>query len=73
MLAIIAPLFQNTPGLLGLSGGELPVAAGIVWLIIWTVYYKTIGQRLRAKHLAENPEAPDELPAFLQPDAVVDH
>jgi len=45
LLAIIAPLFQNTPGLLGLNGGELPVAAGILWLIIWTVYYKTIGQR----------------------------
>jgi L-asparagine transporter-like permease len=66
LLAIIAPLFQNTPGLLGLNGGELPVAAGIVWLIIWTVYYKTIGQRLRARHLAEHPEVADELPAFLR-------
>jgi L-asparagine transporter-like permease len=71
VLAIIAPLFQNTPGLLGLNGGELPVAAGILWLIIWTVYYKTIGEKLRAKHLAEHPETPDELPAFLKPEAIV--
>lgn len=63
-VAIIAPIFQNTPGLFGISGGALPVAAGAVWVAIWTVYYLTIAKRLRAKHLLEHPDAED-MPAIV--------
>jgi amino acid permease len=63
-IAIIAPIFQNTPGLWGISGGALPVVAGAVWVAIWTVYYMTIAKRLRAKHLLEHPDAED-MPAIV--------
>jgi amino acid transporter, AAT family len=63
-VAIIAPIFQNTPGLFGISGGALPVVAGAVWVAIWTVYYMTIAKRLRAKHLLEHPDAED-MPAIV--------
>lgn len=63
-VAIIAPLFQNTPGLFGISGGAMPVVAGALWVAVWTVYYLTIGRRLRAKHLAEHPDSED-MPSLL--------
>jgi amino acid transporter, AAT family len=63
-IAIIAPIFQNTPGLFGISGGAMPVVAGALWVAIWTAYYMTIGRRLRAKHLAEHPDSED-MPSIL--------
>jgi L-asparagine transporter-like permease len=63
-VAIIAPIFQNTPGLFGISGGAMPVVAGALWVAVWTVYYLTIGRRLRAKHLAEFPDSED-MPSLL--------
>jgi AAT family amino acid transporter len=63
-VAIVAPIFQNTPGLFGISGGAMPVVAGAVWVAIWSVYYLTIGRSLRAKHLAAHPDSED-MPAIL--------
>ena len=38
-LAIIAPIFQNTPGLFGINAGALPVVAGAIYMAAWTAYY----------------------------------
>jgi AAT family amino acid transporter len=48
LVAIIAPIFQNQPGALGINAGLLPVVAGAIWVAAWTVYYLLIGRRLAA-------------------------
>lgn len=64
LTAIIAPIFQNTPGLFGINGGALPVVAGAIWVAVWSLYYFTIGKSLRTKHIAEHPDSED-IPAIL--------
>jgi L-asparagine transporter-like permease len=54
-VALIAPIFQNTPGLFGISGGALPVVAGAIWVLGWTVYYLTLGRGYRRAAAAEQP------------------
>lgn len=48
LVAIIVPMFQNQPGALGINAGLLPVVGGVIWVAAWTVYYLTIGRRLKA-------------------------
>src|SRR5919198_1279422 len=48
LVAIIAPIFQNKPGALGINAGLLPVVGGCIWIAAWTVYYLAIGRRLNA-------------------------
>jgi L-asparagine transporter-like permease len=48
LVAIIAPIFQNQPGAFGINAGLLPVVGGVIWVAAWTVYYLTIGRRLKA-------------------------
>jgi L-asparagine transporter-like permease len=47
-VAVIAPIFQNTPGIGPISAGALPVVGGVLWMGIWTIYYLVYGRRLRA-------------------------
>jgi L-asparagine transporter-like permease len=50
LLAIIAPIFQNSPGLFGLNGGEVPVVAGAIWVAVWIIYFLTIGRHFQHGH-----------------------
>ena len=54
-VAIIAPIFQSTPGIGPIDAGALPVVAGAIWMAIWIGYYFAYGRRLRAA--AETAEA----------------
>jgi len=56
-VAMIAPIFQNTPGLFGLSAGALPVAGGILWMGIWIIYYFAYGRNLRSRTAADRAAA----------------
>lgn len=47
-VAMIAPIFQSTPGIGPIDAGALPVVAGAGWMLIWIAYYFLIGRRLRA-------------------------
>jgi L-asparagine transporter-like permease len=46
-VALVAPIFQNSPGLFGINGGALPVVGGAIWVALWSVYYLTLGRRYR--------------------------
>jgi histidine transporter len=50
LVAIIAPIFQNSPGLFGLNGGAVPVVAGAIWVAVWSVYFLTIGRHFEHGH-----------------------
>lgn len=52
-VAMIAPIFQATPGIGPIDAGALPVVAGAAWMLIWIVYYFAVGRRLRAKAALE--------------------
>jgi L-asparagine transporter-like permease len=67
-VAIVAPIFQNNPGALGINAGALPVVAGAVWMTIWTVYYLLIGRRLFQK---ATPVAPAEI-GTVAPASLID-
>jgi L-asparagine transporter-like permease len=68
LVAIIAPIFQNQPGLMGINAGLLPVLGGVIWVAAWTVYYLTIGRRLKAAAAAVQSAIPEaELPVRATP------
>lgn len=47
LTAIVAPIFQNNPGALGINAGLLPVVAGCVWMGVWSIYYAVAGRRFK--------------------------
>ncbi len=47
LVAIIAPIFQNNPGALGINAGLLPVVAGAIWIAVWSLYYLVAGRRFK--------------------------
>jgi amino acid transporter, AAT family len=55
-VAIIAPIFQNNPGILGINAGALPVVGGAIWMAIWIAYYFAYGRRLRIRAGTATPE-----------------
>jgi len=60
-VAVVGPIFQNSPGLFGINGGALPVVAGAIWVGVWSIYYLTLGRRYRraaASARLANPEVP---------------
>ena len=48
-VAMVAPVFQNQPGLFGINAGALPVVTGLLWMAIWATYYFAYGRRLRLR------------------------
>jgi len=49
LVAIIAPIFQNNPGMFGINAGLLPVVAGAVWVAVWSIYYVVVGRRFKRR------------------------
>ena len=62
-VAIVAPIFQNTPGIGPINAGALPVVAGAGWMAIWIIYYFAYGRRLRAAAAADTATAEEVQPA----------
>jgi len=58
-VAIIGPIFQNTPGLFGINGGALPVVAGAIWMAVWALYYLAVGRNFKHGHEYRAQTAPD--------------
>ncbi len=54
--AMIAPIFQNQPGLFGINAGALPVVGGGLWMAIWIIYYFAYGKNLRLRGAAERSQ-----------------
>jgi histidine transporter len=69
LVAIIAPIFQNSPGLFGLNGGAVPVVAGAIWVAVWVVYFLAIGRRFEHGHeyRARQAAAQDAVAAGVSP------
>lgn len=63
LVAIVAPIFQNQPGIFGINAGLLPVVAGGVWVTVWSIYYAVVGRRF--KRLSDDA-APSHTPSTDQ-------
>lgn len=59
LVAIIGPIFQNSPGPFGINSGALPVIAGAIWTVLWALYYLAIGRNFKhgAEYYASGVEA----------------
>ena len=55
-VAMVAPIFQNQPGLFGINAGALPVVTGLLWMAIWLTYYFAYGRNLRQRTAASRAE-----------------
>jgi AAT family amino acid transporter len=58
LVAIVAPIFQNQPGIFGINAGLLPVVAGAIWMTVWSIYYAVVGRRFKRLSDDADPSPP---------------